>query len=434
MKAHTGAQPISSAWVKARLAAELASDGAFAESWKVAATATPVDSPADGTCASDADGVLPDYYDIDVVVTPSGSTATRFAALKPFTLSFQVDFANRTAGGILTIQACRIRPQVDERLPIGACVNSGSRMAVLPPAGSRYSGGDISCVVEPLDCRSFECASPTLDGDCGGHGNADYVSVWAEPASDWSYDLVGDPSDPVTKGYGVYGKPLDGTGSASIPYLKAGRYKVTIHHGGNYVPWTSHSVPADGWATVVSGVESRVVQMFKPAPRSQSIVIPITTTDVSRPPWDGRPEYDELYKKGPYELILVPIPRGRTLAEKNGVIVKDGDANVVFDDLEPGLYAAYMADPDLKYEYELSGTAGFIFVPPGGGAPIMMPSSTDPEWNLTFCDPDVRDAYSPGTHTHWYPGATEPAKWVWEPCASPSGGPPAPGGGGSGGT
>lgn len=340
-----------SAWLTQRMRAELRADGINPEAWNVQATARKVDSAADGTCAGggDADGVLPDYYDIDVVVRPAGSTASRYPDVKPFVTSFQVSFASRTAGGTLTIQACEITPQVDERLPIGSC-GAGSASephVVLPPPGSNISpsAGDdfMSCVAEPLDCKAYRCAHPDITDSCPGEfGDPYFVKVHTKPGNGWGFTLTGDPSDPVTAGYSRSGN-LNANGEFQIKYLKPGRYRVNINEPGSVRPWTSHSVPADGWATVVSGIESRIVQMYKPAPRGADLVIPIETTDVSKPPWYGQPSYDYLYKKGPYELILVPVPRGRVLGAKNGTLVHQNDPNVRFENLEPGLYGAYMA-------------------------------------------------------------------------------------------
>jgi prepilin-type N-terminal cleavage/methylation domain-containing protein len=446
----TAATPINASWVTNRLKSELALDGINPEAWTVQATARKVDSPADGTCAAggDDDGVLPDYYDVNVVVRPAGTTATRYPGVKPFVTSFQVSFSNRTAGGALTIQACYIWPQVDERLPVGTCgASSGEKMVILPPPGSNVSpdAGDdpMTCIAEPLDCTAYKCAHPDLEDPCPGDwGQEDFVKVRSYPGGGWSWKLTGDPTDPVTAGTVKTGT-LDGNGMRKIKYLKVGRYKVQVFEPGNLRPWPSHSVPADGWATVVGGIESRVVQMYKPKPRAADLVIPIETKDVSKPPWFGQSEYDYLYKKGPYELILVPIPRGRVLGADSGTMVYTGDADIRFKDLEPGLYGAYMADPKLTNKYELSGTKQFLFVPPGGGDPIVLPASGSITWDVTFCDEDIRQSYYDMyggydhivEHTTYDPddGTPYTQKWAAKECKSPTGGPPPVGSGGSGG-
>lgn len=438
-----------SPWLTNRLKSELALDGISPEAWTVQATARKVDSPADGLCSGggDDDGVLPDYFDVDVVVRPSGSTLARFPGVKPFVTSFQVNFSNRTAGGALTIQACYIWPQVDERLPVGTCgAASADKMVVLPPPGSNVNpdAGDdpMTCIAEPLDCSAYKCAHPDIEDGCAGeYGNEDFVKVRSYPGSGWSWKLTGDPGDPVTNGIVKTGT-LDANGLRKIKYLKVGRYNVQVFEPGNLRPWPSHSVPADGWATVVGGIESRVVQMYKPKPRAADLVIPIQTTDASKPPWFGQSEYDYLYKKGPYELILVPIPRGRVLGSTTGTMVYDGDKNIRFKNLEPGLYGAYMADPKLTNEYELSGTKMFLFVPPGGGDPIVLPASGSISWEVSFCDPDIRKVYvdmyggeGPVVKTFVDPitGASSTQTWNAQYCNAPSGGPPPVGSGGSGG-
>ncbi len=432
-------------WLNQRLTAELANTGLNPEQWIVNAQARKVDSPADGVCPNDQDGVLPDYFDVDVSVRPHPTTLARFPGLKPFTTTFQVNFSNRNAGGALTVQACHITPQVDERLPIGTCASGAAdRHAVLPPPGSNVqpSAGDdfMSCVAEPLDCTAYRCAHPEISDGCAGEfGRDDFVKVRSEPGAGWRFRVTGDPSDPVTRGE-VRSGTLGNNGEYELKYMKVGRYRVEVFPTGNLVPWASHSVPANGWATVVSGVESRVVQMYKPGPRREDLVIPIETTDVSKPPWFGQSEYDYLYKKGPYELILVPIPRGRVLGAESGTIVRDGDQAIRFRNLEPGLYGAYMADPKLISEYTLTGTKSFLFVPPGGGDPIVLPSAGSIKWEVSFCDPDVRQSYvnmyGEGLveHTTVTPtGVPVKQQWMSKPCTSPGGGPPPVGSGGAGG-
>lgn len=83
------------------------------------------------------------------------------------------------------------------------------------------------------------------------------------------------------------------------------------------------------------------------------------------------------------------------LRRQDGTSVRDGDASVSFTSIEPGLYAAYLSDPRLTEgaQRRLSGTPGFIFVPPGGGNPIVLPTSSSVLWEHGYCDPDVRDVY-----------------------------------------
>jgi hypothetical protein len=336
---------------------------------------------------------------------------------------------------------------VDERLPIGTCGTGSDKHAVLPPPGSNVNpdAGDdpMTCIAEPLDCKAYKCAHPDIEDSCPGDwGDENYVKVRSIPGAGWSWRLTGDPSDPVTAGVVKTGT-LDGNGTREIKYLKVGRYRVQVYEPGNLRPWPSHSVPADGWATVVGGVESRVVQMYKPKPRAADLIIPIETTDVSKPPWVGHEEYDYLYKKGPYELILVPVPRGRQLAADNGTMVYQGDPAIRFANLEPGLYGAYMADPKLTHEYELSNTKFFLFVPPSGGDPIVLPTSGSITWEVSYCDPDVRKAYVNAlggegvkTHTTVDPvdGSVHTQKWNAQYCNAPTGGPPPPGSGATGGS
>lgn len=158
-----------STWLTQRMRAELRADGLNPESWTVQATATKVDSAVDGRCppagSGDKDGVLPDYYDVDVVVRPAGTTASRFPDVKPFVTSFQVNFANRTAGGTLTIQACEITPQVDERLPIGTCGagSASEKYVVLPPPGRTCTPvpATISCPASPSRSTARHIAART---------------------------------------------------------------------------------------------------------------------------------------------------------------------------------------------------------------------------------------------------------------------------------
>ncbi|MCW2956878.1 MAG: hypothetical protein JWO69_1747 [Thermoleophilia bacterium] len=436
------------AWLTNRISRELAADSQRGTGFLVTASANAVDSAADGRCPDDADGIVPDYYDIEVVARPNARTAANIPDAGPLTQRFQVDFSSRTSGGRLSIQACYASPQTDERIPTGSCEVEGEEIVMLPPSAATGVGG--SCGTTSAECRAWTCAHPLLQSTCssGGAGlaNAAYVSLRPIAASGWRYTVRG--ADANTASEPVRSGVLARDGSATIDAMLPGRYEVRVIPPANTDPWETHSVPASGVATVERGIRSRIVQMFRPARRTQSIRFPVETRDITRPPWEttgpdeGYPVVP-YYKGGGRTYSLMPAPVGRSSRVTTATLRTNG-REIVFENPDPGLYAGNISGHQLS-----TGTRDidFFFVPATNDQPIMVPESQRvAPIRYDWCDAPVRESdyvvrYGLGTTlTNPYP-ASDPRgavrTWKVTSCYSSSSGggpgppPPTPGGGGN---
>lgn len=246
------------------------------------------------------------------------------------------------------------------------------------------------------------------------------------------------------------------SGTAAFARLPEGSYQVKINQSDtNLQPWSAKSVPANGQATVTSGLNSVALQMFRPR-NTGKITIPVTSTNGNGPPWDGFGRevtglIPELKNRG-YYYIVVPAPIGRvdmktfTTGAKSPLYRQKVPANgapLRFKGLPTGLYTAYVANEDLNIFKTLEGTCGYIWVSPSGnqGNPCApAKSSAGFKIHFGFCQgPNPPFAAPPVTrygppHTRIYGpdpiGPVKPPSWVIPDCRSAGGG---PGPGGSGG-
>jgi hypothetical protein len=113
--------------------------------------AVPVDSPVDGVGTADEDGVIPDYYEILLVIRPEADVIARYpgtaeSLTRRFTTA--IDRNGNILRGSLRVDACVVRNQVDERMSIDGCNETGTTNVMMdncplsPPASlaSFYQG------------------------------------------------------------------------------------------------------------------------------------------------------------------------------------------------------------------------------------------------------------------------------------------------------
>lgn len=87
------------------------------------ATAWPIDSDVDGTAADDADGIVPDYYRIRIVVDVPTCDQVRLG--RPLSGIFEsaIDEKGRVLKGSVIVEVCRVINQIDDRMSIGGCAD-----------------------------------------------------------------------------------------------------------------------------------------------------------------------------------------------------------------------------------------------------------------------------------------------------------------------
>lgn len=92
------------------------------------ATARALDSEVDGLEPNDADGLVPDYYRLRIVIQPAADVAARYGttpARAERTIVTTIDRRGDIALGSIAIEVCRVMNQSDERMSIQGCERSG---------------------------------------------------------------------------------------------------------------------------------------------------------------------------------------------------------------------------------------------------------------------------------------------------------------------
>lgn len=426
--------------------------------FRVHAIATGVDLTADGRAPNDADGVVPDLYRLRVTIAPEGTLAQRYPRLKATTIQQETNPTIRVQTGRVTVNACLVTNQVDERAAAGDCTGSARSADLLPPGALDTSSSTRirqTCVgtvsmsgSDQRDCTAYKCAekaiaspNPGLVQPCAAHDGWDpsiFSGNWSEQFT--SMMLAPASGSVVLRNRAdgrTWSKPLN-SGTAQFTDLPVGIYQVQFVPPG-YRPWRSKSVPSSGDVAVEAGLNSRAVLMYRPVGRA-TVRVKVRTVDGSGPPWVARtlPGYVSLAPDGSImqggreEIRLVPVPQGRLLdADKPATMVVQSTSTTefVFRNVEPGLYSFELSDPAYRSFKPLQHTAGFIYVFPNGSVFTGFTSQL-PEFVNGTCAKNVRDAWVANGPVR---DPVSGQVWVPTPCDAPAGAAP-PGGGGGGGT
>lgn len=426
--------------------------------FRISAIATGVDLQADKLGPLDTDGVLPDLYRLRITIAPDADLARRYQHLKATTLQQETNPTIRVQTGRVTVNACLVLNQVDERAAAGDCTGASSAADLIPPGAldttsrttirNTCQGITTRTGSDKRDCVPYKCAeeaiaqpNPGLLKPCAAHGGWSQ-KIFSYP---WSGELtsmrLGPARGRVTlqevRGTRTFSQPLRG-GTAQFRGLPVGSYRVVYSTPG-YRQWKSKSVPSSNIVAVEAGLNSRAVLMFRPTARGR-VNIKVRSVDSSGPPWmmrnltgyvgitkDGR-----IVEGGTERLYLVPAPQGRLLQRDKpyaDVVRSSSTTEFRFTNVEPGLYSFELSDTGYNSFKSVSNTAGFIYVFPNGTA-YYGESSQAPEYVNGLCATDVRDRWVAGG-----PIADPDTGVIWEPqpCTLP-GGPSPPSGGGGGGT
>lgn len=421
----------------------------------VRAVATGIDLATDLTGAADRDGLRPDVYQVEVTVTPTAELAARFDTLRPFTVRAELNPSSRVTSGRITVDVCIASNQSDERLPIATCVGQAYDAKMLPPGGLDMSSRQRTASTcdgpesarsgaDERDCVAFKCADPDIA--VGSGVGCESMPGWRQPSS-WSAIQRLMTSISLRPGSGTITlrSRQDGSthgpvalvgGRAEFEDLPIGEFDITASIAGGYVPWRSKSVPSSNIVASEPGLNSRAVLVYRPPPTG-AVTIAVSSLDITVP-WEpveytGWPQIDNdrnlTNPNTPVKLCLVPAPQGRLVdGDVPCIEVPRSSATTVFPftNVQPGLYAAYIADEDYVSFKPLSNHGGFIYIPASGPAVTAHGPVTGPiEYVESMCARNVRDGMVGSIN----PETGQPV----EACSSPSG-PPPPGGGGGGGS
>lgn len=232
--------------------------------------ATAVDSEADGKGDQDADGVIPDFYQVMVVIQPDDATAARYGVTAEKlrrSFSTSLDQNGNTLKGSLSIDACVALDQVDERISINGCREDGVTRLMMP-----------GCPSKPPTLSAFErCpeawewASTAAQTDSPTKPST-YVSLKRIPTSSLNLTIQN-----MSGG----GSPISSSqakivnGSFVFENIEAGTYAISgipssIGVGGvNYPRWVTKDLPADhsssnGSVGVQPGIKNHALVMYRP--------------------------------------------------------------------------------------------------------------------------------------------------------------------------
>jgi type II secretory pathway pseudopilin PulG len=253
--------------------------------FQAAIKAVGYDSEADDTGANDVDGLRPDYYAVDVTVTVIGNPGAT-----PVKVSGTIDPAGRASRGALTIQACVVERQYDERLPIGACPVPRDRLMAFPALNPFGSAG-ASSAANQFASRDWGIALDLAKGSIGSAAH-DRLSMGVRPIqTQLTIKKMPTDIDPVStiEGAGLILPAGQGcswnasrikcnssvqkttpqkqeypTATITIGGLKPGLYSIDAAVPSGYEAWDHESVPTGGIAIVEVAKRTRVLKVFKP--------------------------------------------------------------------------------------------------------------------------------------------------------------------------
>ncbi|MCB0878813.1 MAG: hypothetical protein KDC46_07515 [Thermoleophilia bacterium] len=232
-------------------------------------TVAPVDSRADTDpqTGRDSDGVTPDYYRIKVVVTLAPGEDAKWGAQSPFEALSTVDAtAIGRAVGSITVQACEVVNQVDERMSIAGCDGgSGTRrdMTKQPsPCSSPF----------PLAWDDWLHARPVLPLGCnkafdaGNAMNSYTTQVDLRGTNSVTFTLKRDASDggPATVRTSADADSAAANGTFEFTGLPAGSYTLTVNPGKGRELWKTKTVPSALRTSVQANQAARALIVLRP--------------------------------------------------------------------------------------------------------------------------------------------------------------------------
>lgn len=225
------------------------------------ATATPLDSEVDGIMPNDRDGLVPDYYRLDIRFQPTADLARRYGtspATASRTVVTTIDRRGDQAFGSLAIELCHVTNQADERMSVQGCANAGVSAIQEAPC----SGGVQPCT----SVFSWVAGRPAVERD-----PSPFVMLRRIPANRFGIRLTHEAADWQAD---LGDAKVGADGRLLFENVPAGSVRITgipSTAGGNTERWQSKELPAflgseltEGSPVIVDpGVRARAMAVYR---------------------------------------------------------------------------------------------------------------------------------------------------------------------------
>lgn len=238
--------------------------------FQINATIEAIDSPTDDVGPNDKDQQIPDFYHVTLAVTLTKEDEQKFGKQRPFTTETTLDaLALRGATGTLTVQACEVINQIDERMSFSSC-GSGEQTLEMDkqpdpceenkemPAKERQDLIDKENKKFRLRCNEAWNEAKEKHKDDGKH------TVKVKP-SNVSFDIVPTGGTVSNIRSGKMHDSVSGDGSSfTYSNMAPGTYKIQVNVGNDKEIWKSHTIPSDLEVGVTANQKSRALIVVRP--------------------------------------------------------------------------------------------------------------------------------------------------------------------------
>jgi type II secretory pathway pseudopilin PulG len=402
-----------------------------AVTYTITSTITPEDSAVDGIGPADKDGNLEDYFMLNIKITQ-----TNYPNVQPTVLKARVD-SSGIGAGTLTVQACAIDWQQDDRLTMASCpdpkpaagdTSSPAWKKLPPPAG--FDVADPTACTSTA-CHAWACADaaliPVYNRVCvPGQDSNDYdncgpgpflgnpvptaVSNCSPRPNPWLH--TPDPTYeealvyPISVHFTLSRELQDGTAAVSVAAsgdtttdgkpvviagLTPGLYRISYSNvPSGFIPWAGHSIPSASDVVVKPATTSSALAAYRVDPAKNHTTVTLDFHSLSRNAWWAL-EWQPGVTSGDEDFCgaLTPLPGRVDPPMKNGTLdwrcshLGQGDYQWTWNNVEPGLYEAraYFTAIESNGKWygkwdsqPVFGTSGYIWVDPSGDPSKDVPS------------------------------------------------------------
>ena len=398
----------------------------------VSATSQALDSPVDRLGDQDADGVVPDFYRIDLVLSVPQSVASRYSttsARLTRRLTTTIDRRGKQQEGSLAVEVCQVVNQSDERMSIQGCAESGSsavKMTGCPPQpmpGCTRAFGWIAGMPQDDAAPSPYVVMHRVTGISFSVQNTTTGQTWSSGSASRDAGLFVFQNLPAGS-YRINGLP-DTIGHGTERWMTK---ELPEFHGSPSV-----AITGDSSAVVEPGLRNRALVLFRPSQSGRQISV-----------FADREIHDYVLS-GPYQATETVVAAGTPVdsyvgggaADTCAYLIKQGalvGALFTCDPLEPsgpncsnvyvsGSYYAKVPIGTGAYTMQVGGTGGlnalFVAAPALDGDYNLVPlvHRLFARYCATYMEQDTYQFWVGGDPSapYYLPGAVDKVEYTITP-------------------